>query len=106
MPTTTEPHRALNFPVRGIVAALLIWFGGMAAAAYVFDASNVIVFGPNARTTNAIADADGAMLASGMGFTTARSDRAGFVRRLYAGGAWFVWPALTEGCFAAGRFRR
>jgi hypothetical protein len=106
MPTTIEKRGRFNFPFRGVLVALTIWFGGMAAAAYFFDASSVIVFGPNARTTGAIAEADGAMLTSGIGFTTARSDRAGFVRRLYAGGAWFVWPALTDGCFAAGRFRR
>ena len=67
MPTTTEPRRRSDFPFRGVLVALLIWFGGMAVAAYVFDASSVIVFGPNATTTGAIAEADGAMLTSGIG---------------------------------------
>jgi hypothetical protein len=106
MPTTTEDRFRLGFPLGGVCIALIVWFCGMAAAAYCFDPSIVVVFGPQSRTLTAVAAADGAMLRNGFGFTTARSDRAGFVRRLYQAGAWFVWPALTEGCFAADRFRR
>ncbi|MBV8661591.1 MAG: hypothetical protein JO107_00685 [Hyphomicrobiales bacterium] len=78
----------------------------MAAVAYAFDPSEVIVFGPSDVAIAAIANSDGELLTTGTGFATATSDRAGFVRRLYAQGAWFVWPALTQGCFAAGRFIR
>ncbi len=105
MPTTTRP-RGVPFPLAGLLLALTLWFAGMAVAATAFDPSAVIVFAPSKRAIAAIAGADGALLSSGTGFATGRSDRAGFVRRLYARGAWFVWPSLTRGCFAAGRFSR
>ena len=96
----------IGLPLGGICVALIAWFGGMAIAACFFDPSSVVIFGPQQQTIAAVIEADGSMLRNGPGFTTARSDRAGFVRRLYRAGAWFVWPALTEGCFAADRFRR
>jgi hypothetical protein len=34
----------------------------------------------------------------GRGFIIARADAAGLPRRLYAGGAWLVWPALAPRC--------
>ncbi len=103
---TTDPRGNAAFPLTGLATALAIWFGGMAGVAYVFDPSEVIVFGPSQTAIAAIANSDGELLTTGTGFATATSDRAGFVRRLYAQGAWFVWPALTQGCFAAGRFVR
>jgi hypothetical protein len=106
MPTTIKGRLPFGLPLCGIGVALFAWFGGMAIAAYFFDPSSVIVFGPQNRTIAAIVEADGALLRSEPGFTTARSDRMGFVRRLYSAGAWFVWPALTDGCFAPGRFSR
>jgi hypothetical protein len=110
MPTTIEERSRRKFPfglpIGGICTALIIWFGGMAVAASFFDPSSVVIFGPQSRTVAAVAQADGSLLRTGPGFTIARSDRAGFVRRLYFAGAWFVWPALSEGCFAADRFRR
>ena len=107
MPMTTKSGksgRKALFPLSGLVTALLIWFGGMGVVAYAFDPSAVIVFAPSGTAIAAIADADGELLTTGAGFATATSDRSGFVRRLYAQGAWFVWPSLTQGCFAEGRF--
>jgi hypothetical protein len=95
-----------GFPFVGIGLALIAWFGSMAVAAYAFDPSSVVIFGPQGQTVAAITEADGSILRAGPGFMTARSDRAGFVQRLYHAGAWFVWPSLTDGCFAADRFRR
>jgi hypothetical protein len=106
MPMTIEPRKSLAFPLGGLAVALIVWFGGMAAAAYAFDPSAVIVFAPSRTAVAAIARADGALLTAGAGFATGASDRSGFVQRLYAEGAWFVWPSLTRGCFAAGRFTR
>jgi hypothetical protein len=110
MPTTIEGKSRqtsrFGLPIGGIAIALIVWFGGMAIAASFFDPSSVVIFGPQNQTIAAITQADGALLRTGTGFTIARSDRAGFVRRLYAAGAWFVWPALSEGCFAPDRFRR
>jgi hypothetical protein len=106
MRTTTRRQRRFGFPFRGLVLALVIWFAGMAVVAYAFDPAAVIVFAPERTAVSAIATADGKLLNSGFGFATGTSDRSGFVRRLYAQGAWFVWPSLTRGCFAPDRFTR
>lgn len=103
---TIEARRASVFPLLGSTAALTVWFGGMAGAAYLFDPSAVIVFAPSRLALAAIAESDGSLLTIGAGFATGTSERAGFVRRLYRRGAWFVWPSLTQGCFAPGRFSR
>ena len=102
---TTEARRS-SFPVLGSMVALAVWFGGMAGAAYLFDPSAVIVFAPSRIALAAIAGSEGSILTTGTGFATGTSDRAGFVRRLYRRGAWFVWPSLTHACFAPGRFSR
>ena len=104
MRKTTNTRRRAIFPLAGLATALILWFGGMGATAYFCDPSAVIVFAPNDIAVAAVASADGELLTSGAGFVTATSDRSGFVRRLYAQGAWFVWPSLTQGCFAEGRF--
>ena len=106
MPTTTELWKRIGFPVRGLTLVLVAWFVGMAAIAYAFDPGAVIVFAPQRTAISAIASADGKLLNNGFAFATATSDRSGFVRRLYAQGAWFVWPSLTRGCFASDRFTR
>ena len=80
---TTERRKAA-FPIAGLATALVLWFGGMGVAAYGFDPSAVIVFGPGGTAIAAIANSDGELLTAGVGFATATSDRAGFVRRLYA----------------------
>lgn len=99
-------RRAVAFPAKAAVVALSAWFGGMAALAALFDPSAVIVFAPPGLPASIIAEADGALLTSGVIAATGTSDRSGFVRRLYGRGAWFVWPALGQGCFAPGRFTR
>jgi len=82
----------------GSAVALLVWVAGMAAMAFVVQPSAVIVFGPAADLSAAVGAADASVLSMGRGFVTAKADRAGLVRRLYAGGAWFVWPALGSTC--------
>jgi hypothetical protein len=104
MPTITK--RRIAFPLGGLVLTLFVWFAGMAAVAYLFDPAAVVVFAPGDTAVSTIATADGKPLRSGFGFATGTSDRSGFVRRLYASGAWFVWPSLTRGCFAPDRFTR
>jgi|SRR5690349_17987872 len=98
MPTTTEarPHR--RFPLTATAVVLAAWFLGMAALALATDPPAVIVFGPQQSRLAAIDRADASLLTMGHGFTIARSDRDGLTRRLYAGGAWFVWPALAGMC--------
>jgi hypothetical protein len=102
----TNPRGKATLPLAGLATALILWFGGMSAAAYAFDPATVIVFAPGETAVEAIARSDGELQTAGAGFATATSDRAGFARRLYAAGAWLVWPSLTQGCFAAGRFTR
>jgi hypothetical protein len=106
MPTITDRRKWIAFPLGGLVLVLFVWFGGMAVVAYMFDPAIVVVFAPRDRAVSTIAAADGEPLRSGFGFATGTSDRSGVVRRLYANGAWFVWPSLTRGCFAPDRFTR
>jgi hypothetical protein len=102
----TELRKRIAFPLGGLLLTLFIWFAGMAAVAYMFDPAAVIVFAPGDTAVSTIAMADGKILRSGFGFATGTSDRSGFVHRLYARGAWFVWPSLTRGCFSPDRFTR
>jgi len=57
-----------------------------------------VAFGPVDRISRAVVSADASVIAIGRGFTIARADAAGLPRRLYAGGAWLVWPALASRC--------
>ena len=107
MSTTTDiPRRHspwLAVPVAGFAAALggvvVIWFAGLAALLLVFEPlTDVTIIGPDRARASAIEQSDVKILSSGKGFTTVVGQRAGFVRALYAGGAWLVLPALGRGC--------
>jgi hypothetical protein len=84
--------------IAGLGLALLAWFGGMAALVLFVEPPALIAFGPQPRLAAAIVGADASILSMGEGFATVRADEAGLARRLYAGGAWFVWPALAPSC--------
>lgn len=99
MLTITDAAHKFRLPIAGILFALAAWFGGMAVLALAVDPPAVIAFGPERGLFAAVETADTALLSVGTGFVTARADRPGTVRRLYAGGAWFVWPVLKAGCF-------
>lgn len=75
-----------------------VWFGGMAVLALIVDPVAVIAFGPADRISQAVVGADASVITMGRGFIVARADAAGLPRRLYAGGAWLVWPALAPSC--------
>ena len=75
----------------------------MAALAFVVEPTAVIVFGPPANLARAVEDADASVMRIGERFVVARSNSAGLAKRLYSGGAWFVWPALPAGCVAKKR---
>jgi hypothetical protein len=80
--------------------ALGVWFGGLLIGAVAFEPTTaVMVLAPGGRAVIASAkDADVDLLeASGALFTVAGRN-AGFVRRLYASGAWFVLPVTSGGC--------
>ena len=87
----------------GYVAAgaivLALWFAGITLATLLIEpTASVVVIGPRSVTVDAAAAGDAALLELYPGFARMRSDRAGFVRRLYAAGAWLVWPAIDGGC--------
>jgi hypothetical protein len=95
--TIEAPHEARRVLI-GAAAALFVWFGGMATLVFFVEPPALIAFGPSARLANAIVEANASVIAIGHGFITTRADGAGLARRLYAGGAWFVWPALPPSC--------
>jgi hypothetical protein len=82
----------------GAATALVLWFGGMAALVFVVEPPALIAFGPSARLLGAAVGADASLIAVGRGFIAARAEQPGLARRLYANGAWFVWPALPPTC--------
>jgi uncharacterized membrane-anchored protein len=91
------PHVARRLVV-GSAAVLFVWFGGMAALVFFVEPPALIAFGPKAQLIQAAVKADASILAIGKGFVTASAGRGGLARRLYASGAWFVWPALQPSC--------
>lgn len=103
MSTTIELHLGARGGWRAVACcglALGIWFASLIVAALAFEPTRaVIVIGSGAAIASAQqADVD-LLDASGAIVTVAgRSD--GFVRRLYAAGAWLVLPAGSGGCRA------
>ena len=98
MPMTIDISLEARRIIAGAIAALLLWFGGMAALVLVIEPPAVTAVGPSAKLLAAAAGANASLLAIGRGFVTARADQAGLARRLYTSGAWFVWPALPASC--------
>ena len=92
--------------VAGIAgAALLIWFVGVAAmTAFVEPTAEVIVLAPATKAAALLSSARVAILDSPGGFLVVRGESPGFVRALYASGAWLVLPATSGGC--RGGYRR
>ncbi len=92
--------------MRFIAASALVvavWFAGLAAFTVLAEPDrNVNVFGVEPDILRALAGSNVRLLASGNGFIRVRGERAGFVRQLYAGGAWLVLPGSSVGCMAPG----
>jgi hypothetical protein len=82
---------------------LSVWFLGMAVLALAVDPQAVVAFGPQRSLLAAVDHADASLISMGRWFTVARSERSGIARKLYAGGAWFVWPAIAGTCVPAPR---
>jgi hypothetical protein len=97
-PTIINSGQEARRLIAGLGAALGLWFGGMAVLALLVEPSAVVAFGPRANLTAAVNATDAYVLSAGQGFVIAKADRAGLVARLYAGGAWFVWPSLEATC--------
>ncbi len=98
-----SPIRVSPPLLRGAAIALVVWFVGMTALALVIKPETVVAFGQPAAMALAAADADGQLLTSGRGFVALRTGHPDTVRRLYAGGAFLVWPVLGAGCRGAAK---
>jgi hypothetical protein len=109
MSTTTKrgiAGRAARFAGAGIFVTT-IWFAGLAIATLVAEPTrNVVVFGPVASTLHALVAGDAQMVDGGNGYMIVRGQHAGFVRALYAGGAWLVLPVTSGGCRGRREFAR
>ena len=80
----------------GLVVAGWLSFAAGSAAFAPPDRSFAII-GPSAQALNAVAAAGGHIVQTSNFVTIAHADEAGFVRRLYANGAWFVVDADGAG---------
>jgi hypothetical protein len=75
------------------------WFVAIAVFTYLVDLSpTVIVFGPEATTMAAMSRSGTLVLEGGPGFIIVQGSGHGFVRKLYAEGAWLVMPSDLDGC--------
>jgi hypothetical protein len=86
-----------KLPLAGMFAVVSIWFSGMAIAATAVRPDAVVAFGSPARMIEAVTRSDGYLLDAGQFYVAARTGPS-TVRTLYAGGAWFVWPAIARQC--------
>lgn len=87
----------------GAALALAAWALVMVALPFLGpEGRQVAVVGDRAEAFRIIAAADGRVVEARSGALLARSDRPGFVGRLYRAGA----PLVLEGRIAAGCFRR
>lgn len=101
MSTTIEPRARRRWPLAVYCAlALLTWFGGLTIAARVFEpTATVLVIGPgrDASIASAVA-ADVDLLDTSLSFLMVSGRSRGFVKQLYASGAWLVLPLGSGGC--------
>jgi hypothetical protein len=67
------------------------------SAAFAPPGRSFAIIGPSAQALNAVAASGGHIVQASNFVTIARADDAGFVRRLYANGAWFVVDADGAG---------
>lgn len=100
--TTDETFRPVWRVAKYCALAGGIWFGGLAAVAWAFEPTrSVIVLAPGKGATIAlVAAADVALLEVADTFLTVAGRSPGFVKTLYAAGAWLVLPASGSGCRA------
>ena len=85
--------------VATLFTVLLVWFAGLAIVAVTLEpTADVIVFAPPGTIGAVFSRASVAIVDVPGGFLRARGIEPGFVRALYAGGAWLVLPATFGGC--------
>jgi hypothetical protein len=98
---TTESHARQRWPLAVYCAlALAIWFGGLTIAARLFEPTTaVLVIGPgrDAVIASAVA-ANVDLLDTSLSSLVVSGRSRGFVKQLYASGAWLVLPVGSGGC--------
>jgi len=81
------------------LVVLAAWFGGVGLVTLLAEPTPAVaVFAPGESALRVAVASDVDLVDSGRGYMLVRSNRRGFVRDLYANGAWFVWPAVEGGC--------
>lgn len=105
MSTTTE-RRGTH--VATAVVALALWFGTLALWTAAANPGRVLVLAPRRVAIAAALHANARLLAvhGASSIVSASNDggkQRGFVRDLYAGGAWLVLPGVAGGCMAVGK---
>jgi hypothetical protein len=98
---TTDHARSQSWPIPLCCGlALAVWFAGLVVAALAFEPTQeVTVVAANREAAIAsIARADVALVHASDTVITVAGRSRGFVKDLYAGGAWLVLPASNGGC--------
>jgi hypothetical protein len=94
---TTEPASTAQ-SLKAMSIALGLWFGGLIVLPPVLEPTrDVLVFSP-AETIATLPATGAALLDTSAMWVRVRRTETGFVRRLYAQGAWIVLPAFEGGC--------
>jgi hypothetical protein len=103
MSTTTEvpiAHPVAAFAGQ-CAAVLAIWTALAAFITVVWEpAGEAIVFGTPERTLSFLAGSDTRIVELTSTYLIVHGNEPGFVRRLYAHGAWIVLPARAGGCLS------
>ena len=78
--------------------ALAIWFAFLPLAMLAEPTFDAMIVGPPDRTLAALAGSDTRIMELGDTYLVVRGSERGYVRALYANGAWLVLPARAGGC--------
>ena len=93
--------RALRF-FGAAVFVVLTWFAGLALVTLLVEPMHgAVAFNSGVVT---MTRESSRLVDVGKGYVIVRGERAGFVRDLYAEGAWLVLPTTAGGCRGARRF--
>jgi len=96
---TIERLKERSWPIPLCCAlAVGVWFAGLAIAALTLEPTQEVVVVAADTAIASIARADVALVHASDTVITVAGRSRGFVRDLYAGGAWLVLPASNGGC--------
>ena len=88
-------------------AALAAWMLVLVVGTLVVNPARALVVAPRGVALSSAMRADALLVDVHAGSAVvAATRRAGFVRRLYAGGAWLVLPVLDGGCVSSTRSKQ